>query len=347
MIRLIKVILSTVMITSLLFSSSVYADTSPEYVTRYDFVTAFFNEGVCNVELYWDQFNYNYSACKSREKDLFINPTDYREKNFNSYPMVKVVKGDPEDIDISDIITDDYVPTHICIPMKQSQENLLNMDSAYDGLLDELREKGYEVYNDFLLEEDLKNKENYICCMKVDFMPESSFADVDLGSDDFPYITILGTDLSFEISRGLNGTLSCRNVNKSATSFLCAEMTGILTGYGDNTFRPKEYITREDAFVILYRYFNSPYFMTYYEEPVDFELPEFDESILNSFSDSDEISDYAREAVSVLTQMGFTETDYTCSFNPKDYLTKNQLYDLLKRHNDALQGLSVRNRIEL
>lgn len=341
----IKIILSSVMAAVLMFSSPVYADTSSEYITRYDFVTAFFNESVCGIECYWNQHSYNYSNCELKEKDLFINPTDYREENFTSYPMVKVLNRNPGDITVTDIITEDYMPTHIYLPQEHPHRNLWKLNSEYDELLAEIKGNGYIVLNDFTTREELGDKGDYICCMKYDTIPESNFTDIALGSDEFPYITRKGVDLRYEMSKDSNRDLYCFNIDKSATSFLCAELTGILIGYEDNTFKPKDYITKEDAFVILYRYFSSPYFMTNDGEPIDFTMPEFNESVLTSFSDSDEISGYAREAVSVLAQMGFAETDVTSEFNPKSYLTQEQLYELISNRDKVLEEINLSNRV--
>ena len=78
--------------------------------------------------------------------------------------------------------------------------------------------------------------------------------------------------------------------------------------------------------------------MTNKDEPIDFTMPEFNEAVLTSYSDSDEISGYARKAVSVLVQIGFIETDVTFKFNPKSYLTQEQLYELIGRRDKVLEG---------
>ncbi|NDI34851.1 S-layer homology domain-containing protein [Chengkuizengella sediminis] len=71
---------------------------------------------------------------------------------------------------------------------------------------------------------------------------------------------------------------------------------GIIKGYNDNTFKPSDLITREQAATMIYR---------------AMELVRFDESKLNQsliaknkFSDYAEISDWAKEELEVMTQTG-------------------------------------------
>ena len=73
-----------------------------------------------------------------------------------------------------------------------------------------------------------------------------------------------------------------------------AKENGLINGYSDNTFKPEEKITRQDAMVmianVLENYLNSKV--------------NKDTSILGNFKDSDLISSYARESVAVLVNKG-------------------------------------------
>lgn len=75
-----------------------------------------------------------------------------------------------------------------------------------------------------------------------------------------------------------------------------AQEAGVTNGTGNGLFEPKGTLTREQSFTLVYR----TLFMT--------ELPEdYDTSILDLFSDSNEISDYARIASSELVLAGILE----------------------------------------
>ncbi len=73
-----------------------------------------------------------------------------------------------------------------------------------------------------------------------------------------------------------------------------AKRLGITTGVGDNLFAPEENITRQDMFTLLYRALD-----------ILGELPETDGTAsLSDFSDADEISDYAEEAMETFVAAG-------------------------------------------
>ncbi|NLX64503.1 MAG: S-layer homology domain-containing protein, partial [Clostridiaceae bacterium] len=61
-----------------------------------------------------------------------------------------------------------------------------------------------------------------------------------------------------------------------------AEKQGIISGYGNGMFGPEDSITREQMAAMLWRYAGSP---------------SADTSVLNSFNDAGEISDYAKQAL--------------------------------------------------
>ena len=90
---------------------------------------------------------------------------------------------------------------------------------------------------------------------------------------------------------------------RTLRSLAFAQKKKIVTGYTDGTFRPNEKITKEDMYLMMYRLAISG--IRYDAPPVS----EPDITILDTFSDGDEISPYAREGVSVMIQMGFYDYD--------------------------------------
>ncbi len=88
-----------------------------------------------------------------------------------------------------------------------------------------------------------------------------------------------------------------------------AASKGVVTGYEDNTFGIGKNVTREDAAVILLRAFGSE---------------SFGEAAEPEFSDNDDISDYAKEAVGILSNSGIIAGMGDGSFMPKGNLTRAQ-----------------------
>lgn len=89
---------------------------------------------------------------------------------------------------------------------------------------------------------------------------------------------------------------------------------GIINGYDDGSFRPSELIKREDAALIIYRILDG--------------ITEFTETA--NFSDSDEISDYAVNAVEKLGGAGIL-TGSDGKINPKSNLTRAEAVTLISR----------------
>ncbi len=85
---------------------------------------------------------------------------------------------------------------------------------------------------------------------------------------------------------------------------------GLVNGYG-NTFKPKDFITRQDAALIIFR---------------ALELPE---GGVSSFTDEAEISDYAKNAVVALSTRGYISGVGNGAFAPKSLLTRAQAAQLI------------------
>ncbi|MBQ7871465.1 MAG: S8 family serine peptidase, partial [Oscillospiraceae bacterium] len=96
-----------------------------------------------------------------------------------------------------------------------------------------------------------------------------------------------------------------------------AAESGIVNGISETEFAPNQNITREQAAAILYRY------VTEYLEV------EVETGAALSYTDADQISDYAREAVAWATAEGFFQGFPDGSIQPKGTLTRAQMAKLL------------------
>lgn len=94
---------------------------------------------------------------------------------------------------------------------------------------------------------------------------------------------------------------------------------GIVTGYSEDVFGIGDNITRQDMAVMAYRAVMSEY------KP---------ESITSEFVDENEISDYAKEAVLVMSQKGIINGKGNGSFCPKDIATRAEaakiIYEIIE-----------------
>lgn len=97
-----------------------------------------------------------------------------------------------------------------------------------------------------------------------------------------------------------------------------ARNTGIVCGIGDNRYAPRQAITREDMMVIVYRALTKLGYSLSYREQIE------------GFDDISEISDYAREAVSMLIANNLISGD-NGKINPKKATTRAEVAVLLKR----------------
>ncbi len=98
-------------------------------------------------------------------------------------------------------------------------------------------------------------------------------------------------------------------------SVSAAVKSGIVTGMGDGKFYPDEYIKRQDALLILHRAFGE-------------KLQKIEE---NSFSDSEKISDYAKDAVEALSAAGIVKGTDTGEIKPLDNTSRAEVATMLER----------------
>lgn len=87
---------------------------------------------------------------------------------------------------------------------------------------------------------------------------------------------------------------------------------GIVTGFEDGSFKPNQEMTREEAFVILYRALKERLVT-----PVDANKP--------VFTDEAGVSDWAKEAISALTESGFIKGYEDGTLRPKEKITRAEI----------------------
>lgn len=95
---------------------------------------------------------------------------------------------------------------------------------------------------------------------------------------------------------------------------------GITTGYPDNTFRPNEQLTREDAAVMILR-----------AAGIEGKKTEL------GFKDRDSISEYAQNAVGVLSEMGIINGFENGEFRPKETITRAQTAQIIFKLREGLK----------
>ncbi|PYG90321.1 uncharacterized lipoprotein YddW (UPF0748 family) [Ruminiclostridium sufflavum DSM 19573] len=99
-----------------------------------------------------------------------------------------------------------------------------------------------------------------------------------------------------------------------------AKALGITDGTGNNKFEPKSNITRQDMIVQVYKALKI----------AEIPLAGADMSELAKYSDSSQISDYAKEAAAVLTKNGYISGSGN-RINPRGYTTRAEIAAILSK----------------
>ena len=113
-----------------------------------------------------------------------------------------------------------------------------------------------------------------------------------------------------------------------ARALAAAKELGIINGDGNGTFRPTSEISRQDMMVILGRALSA----TGYGESIDIDTGKE----VGNFEDASNVSDYAKESISILLEKGIVSGDGSM-LNPKSSTRRAEvaalLYKLLKATN--------------
>ena len=91
----------------------------------------------------------------------------------------------------------------------------------------------------------------------------------------------------------------------------------IINGFPDGTFKPEDFVTREDVLHLLYK-------STSHETLLNYES-------LENFNDYNSISEYAKEAVTWSVSKGVVLGDDLNNINPGKYLTRAEFAAILSR----------------
>lgn len=102
-----------------------------------------------------------------------------------------------------------------------------------------------------------------------------------------------------------------------------ANKNDIIDGYSKREFRPNESITREQLAVILHNYLKN------YKLVRSFDLMKVNEPV--KFTDEANISEWAREKVSTMQQIGLLEGRSDGSFDPKATVTRAEIATVIER----------------
>ncbi len=107
-----------------------------------------------------------------------------------------------------------------------------------------------------------------------------------------------------------------------------ASSTGIVNGYDDNTFRPNEPITREQAAAVLKRY----------AEFVNESNPIWNETNILSYKDADSISEWATDSIRWAVGAGVMKGKTDTTIDPAAYITRAEIAQMLVNYMSAVEN---------
>ena len=103
---------------------------------------------------------------------------------------------------------------------------------------------------------------------------------------------------------------------------------GLVNGYGDGTFGPADSITREQLAVLMYNYVQAMHY------PISTELT----GDLTQFSDADEISSWASDALSWAVGAGIVNGNADGTLNPTGTATRAEVATFMSNFTEKLLG---------
>lgn len=134
------------------------------------------------------------------------------------------------------------------------------------------------------------------------------------------FVTVLGRIAGVDQNE-YKGTCTFRDVKKDwAEPYIAwASQNGIVNGVGDNRFGPNNYVTREQAAVILFNYLKKDYTLTVSDE------------FLNNAPDKVNVSSWAVEAMQWATSAALMRGDANGTLRPRYSATRAEIATIFKR----------------
>lgn len=140
-------------------------------------------------------------------------------------------------------------------------------------------------------------------------------------------VTILAKDAKVDTNGYTTSQFSDTTNHWAKNSINWASATGIVTGYGNGTFRPDSPILREEMAVMLNRYISG--------KGLQFKYPE------DPFNDNNTISTWAKEAVTAMQRYGLVQGKGNHNFMPRDTATRAETATIVARYIRTMNGESV------
>ncbi len=134
------------------------------------------------------------------------------------------------------------------------------------------------------------------------------------------FVTVLGRIAGIDQNR-YKGTCTFRDVKKDwAEPYIAwAAKNNIVNGVGDNRFGPNNYVTREQAAVILFNYLKKDYTLT------------IDSKFLDNAPDKVNVSSWAVEAMQWATSAALMRGDANGTLRPRYSATRAEIATIFKR----------------
>lgn len=121
----------------------------------------------------------------------------------------------------------------------------------------------------------------------------------------------------------------------SALAIASVSRKNIISGYGDNTYQPEKYMSRQEFAVVADNYIHYLGYTT--EDP----------TVLDSIAYGDQkyIAPWAQDAVRELAYLGFTSYAPGTMFNPEKYITRAEAAEVAFRMTQTPQALAFHNAL--
>ena len=141
------------------------------------------------------------------------------------------------------------------------------------------------------------------------------------------FVTVLGRVAGADTSKYTATTYSDVPAGQWYTPFVgWASENGIVLGYDDKTFGPDDQVTREQMAAILYRY------AKYAGKDVN----TVDSTTFQTFTDADQVSDYAKEPMIWATAKGLINGMGNNTLAPQNTATRAQVAQIVKNFNEKI-----------